>query len=110
MPETDIVNRLIEDREIFEVRAQVLKALGHPARLRITAFLCVAGEKTVSEIHEALDLPQSTVSQQLASLRLNGLVTARKAGGFRHYSIAIPQLRDLMVCLSKCRRSGAEAR
>ncbi|MFH1681808.1 MAG: metalloregulator ArsR/SmtB family transcription factor [Candidatus Eisenbacteria bacterium] len=102
------VTSLVHDLRKADLRSQILRALGNPARLRITAFLC-AGERTVGEISESLDLPQSTVSQQLSSLRLHGLVRARREGGFRYYSIALPQVRDLMDCLSKCCRPGDDS-
>ncbi len=92
------------DVQLATSRAEILKALGHPVRLRIVAHLCDAEEMTVGEIGAALRLPQSSVSQQLASLRLNGLVSVRKEGGFRYYALAIPKVRDLIECLSTCGR------
>ncbi len=95
------------DRKTADARSQILKALGNPVRLRIVAFVCAGGERTVGEIGDALGLPQSTVSQQLASLRLHGLLKARSGGGHRYYSVAMPEVRDLMSCLARCRRVPA---
>ncbi len=88
--------------------AEMLKALGHPARLRIVATLC-AGERTVGALAEGLVLPQAIVSQQLRILRMSGLVQAVRKEGFAHYRLAEPRLRQLVKCLEGCpsnRREG----
>ena len=94
----------LTDRNLAEQRAGVLKALGNPVRVRIVAYLCGAGETPVGSLAEALELPQSSISRQLAWLRLNELVVARKDGPFSYYSIAIPQLETLLGCLEHCCR------
>ena len=57
-----------------------LKALAHEGRLVI---LCIPaeGEKSVSELEQELGLRQPTVSQQLARLRADGLVSTRRRQG-----------------------------
>ena len=76
----------------------MLKALSHEGRLLI---LCVLadGEKSVSEIEGAMDMPQAAVSQQLARLRLDGLVTARRDGRSIYYSIASKDAKRLISTL-----------
>jgi DNA-binding transcriptional ArsR family regulator len=64
-----------------------LKALAHESRLMILCILC-EGEKSVTELEHLLKLRQPTVSQQLARLRLDGLVNARRDGKTIHYSLA----------------------
>jgi len=56
-----------------------LKALAHESRLMILCILC-NGEKSVTEIERRLALRQPTVSQQLARLRMDGLVSTRRHG------------------------------
>ena len=56
-----------------------LKALAHESRLMILCILA-EGEKSVSELEDLLSLRQPTVSQQLARLRSDGLVTTRRDG------------------------------
>jgi DNA-binding transcriptional ArsR family regulator len=56
-----------------------LKALAHESRLMILCILA-EGERSVSELKEFLNLRQATVSQQLARLRADGLVSARRDG------------------------------
>jgi DNA-binding transcriptional ArsR family regulator len=72
-----------------------LKALAHERRLMILCLLC-EGEKSVTEIERALGLRQPTVSQQLARLRADGLVAARRDGKTIHYRIASEQARVIV--------------
>lgn len=63
------------------------KALGHPARIRITAMLR-GGELCVCQMTAVLGLATSTVSAHLAELRRAGLVTERKEQRWVHYHLA----------------------
>ena len=56
-----------------------LKAISHEGRLMILCHL-VTGEKSVTELEELLSARQAAVSQQLARLRLEGLVMPRRDG------------------------------
>jgi ArsR family transcriptional regulator len=96
-------NKLINP-EFAEKRAEILKALGNPVRLRIVAYLSGSGETTVGALAEALEMPQSSISRQLAWLRLHELVEVRRDGAFSYYSITMPQLSTLLGCLEKCCR------
>ena len=75
-----------------------LKALAHESRLMILCNL-LDGEKSVGELEDYLSLRQSTVSQQLARLRLEGLVSARREGKTIHYSIADDKVRAVIGVL-----------
>mgnify|MGYP002623885323 CR=1 FL=1 len=63
-----------------------LKAISHEGRLMILCHL-VTGEKSVTELEELLSARQAAVSQQLARLRLEGLVTPRREGKTIYYSL-----------------------
>ena len=67
--------------------SDLLKALSHETRLMI---LCLLSERemSVSEIERVVALPQATVSQQLARLRLDRLVVTRREGRTIHYRLA----------------------
>ena len=67
--------------------SDMLKALSHEGRLLILCFL-TEGEKSVSELEGIMELPQAAVSQQLARLRYDRLVTMRRDGRTVYYSIA----------------------
>ncbi len=64
-----------------------LKALAHEGRLMILCHL-TEGEKSVTELEHLLSARQSAVSQQLARLRLEGLVDNRRDGKTIFYRIA----------------------
>jgi len=75
-----------------------LKALSHEARLVILCLL-VEGEKSVTEIEQLLSLRQPAVSQQLARLRADKLVETRRVGKSVYYSLARPEVRDIITAL-----------
>ena len=72
-----------------------LKALAHESRLIILCILA-DGEKSVSELEDELNLRQPTVSQQLARLRADGLVSTRRDGKVVYYSLAIDEARTVI--------------
>lgn len=69
-----------------------LKALAHESRLLMLCILA-EGEKSVSELVELLNLRQPTVSQQLARLRADGLVSTRRDGKAIYYKLASDEAR-----------------
>jgi ArsR family transcriptional regulator len=83
---------------------ELFKAFADPVRLRLLNLLA-EDEVCVCHLHEALGLPQSTVSRHLAYLRKRGLVVGRKQGLWVHYRLARPvgELhRNLIGCLGVC--------
>jgi ArsR family transcriptional regulator len=85
-------------RERAEAAAAFLKALSHEGRLMILCHL-TEGEKSVTELETLLESRQAAVSQQLARLRQDGLVTARRDGKTIWYSIADPKARRTVAML-----------
>jgi DNA-binding transcriptional ArsR family regulator len=75
--------------------SEFLKALAHESRLMILCILA-EGEKSVSELENHLGLRQPTVSQQLARLRGDGLVTTRRDGKTIYYSVASDEARTIV--------------
>ncbi|KKU14750.1 MAG: Regulatory protein ArsR [Microgenomates group bacterium GW2011_GWC2_45_8] len=78
-------------QQIFELHADILKALSHPKRLEIIHLLR-DHSLSVSEIQEMLDLPQANLSQHLQVLRENKIVSASKKGKQVFYKVANPKL------------------
>ncbi len=78
--------------------ASFLKALSHEGRLMILCAL-VAGERSVSELEALLGARQAAVSQQLARLRLEGLVTCRREGKQIYYRLDDPRVARLVGVL-----------
>jgi len=83
-----------------------LKALAHESRLLILCILA-EGEKSVGELEEILNLRQPTVSQQLARLRADGLVSTRRNGKVVHYMLASEEARTVIGAIYEvfCRKS-----
>lgn len=71
--------------------ASFLKALSHDGRLMILCHL-LSGEKSVTELEHLLATRQAAVSQQLARLRVEGLVSCRRDGKAIFYSIQDPKV------------------
>src|SRR5690348_18257681 len=72
-----------------------LKALAHESRLMILCILA-EGEKSVSELEGLLALRQPTVSQQLARLRSEGLLSTRRDGKAIDYNLASQEARIII--------------
>lgn len=89
-----------------EQLADILKALGHPLRLRIVSLL-VDKEHHVNDLAELLGAPQAIVSQQLRILRMAALVEASRTNGHAYYRLAEPHLKDMLGCMSRCHTRAA---
>jgi ArsR family transcriptional regulator, arsenate/arsenite/antimonite-responsive transcriptional repressor len=90
--------------DTLDASIELFKAFADPVRLRLLNLLA-DGEVCVCHLHEALDLPQSTVSRHLAYLRKRGLVIGRKEGLWVHYRLAKPTgklHRKLIECVGIC--------
>ena len=74
MPERGTSTAL--SRPISEIKAELFKALAHPARIRVLELLA-EGERSVGEIQPLVGIESSHLSQQLGVLRRAGLVTRR---------------------------------
>jgi ArsR family transcriptional regulator len=75
-----------------------LKALAHEGRLMILCHL-VGGEKSVTELEALLGARQAAVSQQLARLRLEGLVACRREGKAIYYRLGDRKVEQLIGTL-----------
>jgi DNA-binding transcriptional ArsR family regulator len=78
--------------------SELLKALANRHRLLIICQL-IDGERSVGELAEFLSLRDSTVSQHLALLRKDGLVSARREAQTIFYSIASEPAREVLKTL-----------
>lgn len=71
----------------LEARAQLFKALGHPARLLIINLIQAKARHT-EELAAILNLKPATVSHHLSQLTAVGLLTAEKEQYYQMYSLA----------------------
>lgn len=90
------------DEKKLEYAAEMLRLMGHPVRLRIIELLDEHLELPAGAFHAALDEPQPTVSQHLNKMRTLGLLAARREAGQVIYSVAQPQLLQLLQCVRGC--------
>lgn len=74
----------------------VFKALSEPVRVQLVLQLS-QGERSVNQLVAALELPQSTVSRHLASLRAAELVRFERQGASVHYRLADTHLAALLT-------------
>ena len=81
--------------ELQAFRARFFRALAHPVRIRILEIL-VRGGRTVQELQETLALDQPVVSQHLAVLRNQDIVSASKEGLSVRYTVRDPLVGDLL--------------
>jgi DNA-binding transcriptional ArsR family regulator len=81
--------------ELQTFKAQFFRALAHPARIRMLEIL-VRGGRTVQELQQELALDQPIVSQQLAVLRNQGIVSAQKEGLSVRYALRDPLVGGLL--------------
>ncbi len=89
--------------EFAELHARICKGLADPKRLLILNALRDS-ELSVTELCDALDLPQANISQHLGVLRDRGLVVSRRDGQWVYYSLtsnkiiqALDLLREMMA-------------
>ncbi|MBK9180144.1 MAG: helix-turn-helix transcriptional regulator [Acidimicrobiales bacterium] len=84
------------DVPLSVVKADLFKALAHPARIRVLELLC-DGERSVGSLQPDVGIEPSHLSQQLAVLRRAGLVSTRKVGPSVFYALKDPLLADLLA-------------
>jgi len=86
----------------LENAAKMLKAISHPLRIAILNQLEAGKRLTVTQIHEALNIEQSTASHHLGILRDKNVLIAKREGKNTFYSLKHERLNTLIECISKC--------
>src|SRR5437870_12217878 len=82
-------------RPVHEVKANLFRVLGHPARVRILELLR-DGERSVGALQAELELDSGGTSQHLSALRRIGLVESRREGTSVYYRVADDHAFDLL--------------
>jgi DNA-binding transcriptional ArsR family regulator len=80
---------------VREVKANLFRVLGHPARVRILELLR-EGERSVGALQTELGLDSGGTSQHLAALRRIGLVESRREGTSVYYRVDDKRVFDLL--------------
>lgn len=84
------------DRPLYEIKSELFKALGHPARVRILEILVSADEVSVADLLVDTGMEASHLSQHLAVLRRGGVVSSRREGNSVFYRTAHPSVAVLL--------------
>lgn len=85
----------------LSLMAKMSSLFGNELRVAILMYLLEKGEACVGKIVEALEMKQSTVSNQLKILKLGGVVKTRKEGNKIFYSLADSHISNLLIALSE---------
>jgi DNA-binding transcriptional ArsR family regulator len=92
------------DNDTAEHVAEVLKAVGHPVRLRIVELL-EGGEKCVGDIVKATGGKQAVTSQHLNLMKDKGVLSSRRDGAMVYYHIENANVIKLLHCVyDHCQR------
>lgn len=86
---------------VLEDYARKLKAIGHPIRLRLLILISREDDPCVSDMWRCLHQPQPVISQHLAILKENGIVSAEVQKTRRVYSIVDPFIKGLIARISE---------
>jgi len=81
---------------VYVAKAELFRALGHPARIRILELL-VEGEQPVSQLLAHTGLEPSSLSQHLAVVRRTGLVESARTGNTVTYRVTDPLIGDFLA-------------
>ena len=79
--------------------AEMLRSVGNEKRLLVLCLLIDAGEMSVGSLLEFIDVSQSALSQHLARMREDGLITYRREAQTLYYRIANPDVERLIATL-----------
>lgn len=83
-------------RPLAEAKAELFKALAHPARIRVLELLAER-ERTISELAVGTGLELSHLSQQVTVLRRAGVVTSHRSGNNVICCLSDPQTAELLA-------------
>ncbi len=88
--------------EQLDKAANMLKAIAHPMRIAILNHLDEGKKLTVTEIHELLNIEQSTTSHHLGILKDKGVLASHREGKNTYYFLKHDNLSNIVDCISKC--------
>ena len=83
--------------EVIADYAQKLKAVGHPIRLRLLCLIDEEDDPCVTDLWRCLRQPQPVISQHLAILKENGIVSAEVQKTKRVYTIVDPFIKEIVA-------------
>ncbi len=88
--------------EKLDKAANMLKAIAHPMRIAILRYLEGDKRLTVTQIHELLEIEQSTTSHHLGILKDKGVLSSKREGKNTYYYLKHQNLTQIVDCLNCC--------
>lgn len=86
------------ERPLYEIKANLFKALSHPARIRVLEILVANDRPTgVAEFLDDTGIEPTLMSQHLSVLKRHRVVRAERVGNAVYYELAHPSVADLLV-------------
>ena len=86
------------DKPLYESKANLFKALAHPARIRVLEILSTNARPTgVGEILADTGIEPTLLSQHLSVLKRHGVVRAERTGNSVYYELAHPSVAELLI-------------
>jgi len=86
------------ERPLYEIKANLFKALAHPARIRTLEILSTSRRPTpVSEILADTGIEPTLLSQHLAVLKRHHVVSSKREGNAVYYELAHPKISELLA-------------
>ena len=89
--------RTLSDEQLAEA-TECLKVMAHPVRLKMLQ-LVIHSRHTVTELATACGIQGPVASAQLRLLERSGLLVGNREGKFMYYSIAEPQIANLVASI-----------
>ncbi len=90
------------DIEKLDRAANMLKAIAHPMRIAILRYLEGGKKLTVTQIHELLEIEQSTTSHHLGILKDKGILSSKREGKNTFYFLRHQNLTQIVDCVNNC--------
>ena len=90
------------DENSLNKAAAMLKAMAHPLRISILHLLKDGEELTVTQIHELLNIEQSTASHHLGILKDKGILCSKRNGKNTYYFSKHKVLGQMIECVKTC--------
>jgi DNA-binding transcriptional ArsR family regulator len=87
-------------KALYERKAEIIKAVGHPLRVAVVDFL-KDGEKCVCDIAEHVGSERSNVSRHLAVMLKAGILRSRKEGLMVYYELRTPCILNFLNCATQ---------
>lgn len=88
-----------DEAAVYTEKAELLKVLAHPVRLRIVRGLLICGCRNVGCMEANTGQSQSCISQHLMRLKAAGVVKAARSGNEVYYEIADPQVAGVIAAV-----------